>query len=357
MVNYVKVSDFNISRYKVDPIRNFGNALSRGICSQYGAIPKYIFGEDTISESEKQSTPGEKMIVVTTQIRLDRGCIPRCDGTYRKTENDCMYIWVPLLKDSGGSELYEKVLLPIDKHNLKKIVDEKNKDFLVRIDDGKPKPFKNLKYIPCVREFTPGEGDDDNASDDGSDGEHAYKCVKVRISTKWDGNASKDAEKEIDTNVYLLNEKGQHEKQTVKTMEDLRALVTWKSVIRLALDFNKFWVMKCVEKDGCGGRYRKCGMSIKCSAIFIEEKGPTFSRNTTLGTGVFGNYGSDTEDSESEDENSQENECGSELINKNINIEEQSDEEWYVKDSEFRNIDTNCEMQHEKMNISKCIIS
>ena len=341
----VKVSDFVVSRYKIDPIKEFGKKDGNAKQFQYNAFPKYIFGEGKITEPEKQSAQGEKMIVVTDQIKLEKGGIPKCDGTYRKTENDCMYIWVPLLKDSkGGRELCEKVLLPIDKYNLKKIVDEKNKDFLVKIDEsGKPKPFKDLKYVPCVREFTPGEGDDDDASAAGSDDEEdnkkskgkgksnannqeSYDRVKVKISTKWDPNAAKDAEKEIDTNVYLVNEKGKPKKQKVETMEDLRALVTWKSVVRLALEFSKFWVMKNVEKDG-DKKTRKCGMAIKCLSIFIEEKGEASSGNTNLGAGVFGDYGSDAEDSESGNDSGSDDEKPKTKKSKSKGKKQDSDDE------------------------------
>lgn len=303
----VKAKDFDVSRYSIAPFEDNEKTKDN---YQFTGFPKYSYGKNG------NKSRGDKMVVVTGPIKLSKGGIPKVDGKFRTSDNQCMYMWVPLMEnDPGAVELYDKVLKPLDDYNTKRIVTEKNKDYLSKIDASKKETFwKNLKYLPIVKEFTPGEGDED--ADDGDDGEadaddgknkkeasESYKRFKVRIDTgKWDPKASKDAPKTVATRVYINDEKGnaKMDPEHVTTLEDMRELVTWNSTVRLVLDFSKFWVMKTVE-DGV----RKCSITVKLLQVYVVERSEyTKSASNVLGMSVFGDSSDgDSESNSDDDEN------------------------------------------------------
>ena len=218
--------------------------------SGFTMFPKYKYdsGEDTLS-------------FITGEIELCYGGIPKTDDKYRKTDDACLYFWVPLsarngVKNKGGISLYN-ALSKIDKITKKSI--NSRTDFLKVIDkSGKSvvKTKKNLAYTPCVREYTPGAGNEDDEDEEKSDDDEDDKKekfwrlkAKIDIESKWDSTAKKyDAEKKtkIKTVVSLLDKHGKIKPKPEKlsVLDDMRRFVTFGSTVIMQLDLVKTFLSR-----------------------------------------------------------------------------------------------------------------
>ena len=273
----VKVDDFDIKNYKLDPI---SDAIEG---AQDISFPRYNY-----TSGEDEDGKFERFCVVTDVIEIKKGGIPKIDPKYRPTENDCLYFWLNLDQCEGGKKFMSNVLEPVDKLHDKKINKDSNKDFVVKLNKktGKLVPVKDLKYLPCIKEFDPSKfKDEDDDTDEVKDASKIYKRTKISIATKYDKAAKPDDPREIKTLVYANDEDGDPmgEPLTVKTMEQIREYFPWGCKAQFCLEFNKFWIRK--PEDGV----KKCALSIKCLSMYIVEK-PSVSKSTAnvLGLSVFG---------------------------------------------------------------------
>lgn len=294
-------NDFSVKKYRLDPIKDFKSTGEQknkyeGTGSTMNAFPRYVY------DSKGDNEIGERMIVITQPIKILKGGLPKKDGKFRKTDNQCMYFWLPLDQCKGGKDLDEKVLRPLDEFNDKKINEEKNESkFVAKLGaEGKLVPLKKLKYLQCAKYFDPtqyggddGDDNDDNNDDnkkkysgDKSDG---YRRVKVRLATLFDDNSKPDDDHVIKTLVHINDENGNPKKKAeeISSLEDLRKLFRWKCTAQFALEFNKFWIMKS-ESDSV----RKCGIGVKCLEMHISEIPEYSGTSSELGIGVFG-FGQD----------------------------------------------------------------
>jgi len=301
----VKAADFDVKNYRLEPIKESKDFQGGG--SQYNAFPRYIYNKSKNGDTDKAESECQRMIVITKPIKISKGGVPKVDGQFRKTENDCLYFWLPLLdNDEGGKELYDHVLGPLDEYNDKKINKEGNKNFVVRVDEksGKTLPIKQLKYSLCAKEYTPGLNDGEDVSDDedtkkkskDKDGnpkedekpkEDGYKRVKVRLATLFEKDIDENAPKKIKTRVFINDTNGAPKEQPEKinTMTDIRKFFLWNCTAQFALEFNKFWVMKNLDHDT---KVRKCSIGVKCIQMYISIM-PEFSKvGNELGMSVFG---------------------------------------------------------------------
>ena len=306
----VQVSDFKVENYKVDPIKespNFKNA------AQYTAFPRYKYEDkQEVKKGKKgdnekadgESGKYERFIVVTKPIKMVKGGFPKLDGVWRKSENDCQYFWLPLEGSEGATELLEKVLIPLDEYNTKKIMKEKNKSgFISRVNSktNKVVAMKDLKYLACHKlSPKPKDGDDDNDASDKDDDDddkkkpskggkagERYERIKVRLHTLYVQDADPAVERKIRTKVYINDKSGdpKGEPENFKDMADLRKLFEWNCEAQFALEFNKFWVMKTAAD---GEEVYKCSISVKCLQMYICKR-PEISRSVGLGgVGIFG---------------------------------------------------------------------
>lgn len=287
----VSVNDFDIRNYKIDPIKENKEFKES---PQLNGFPRYKYPVSKKSSDSSKAEDGyDRFILVTDPILMSKGGLPKLDGKWRKTENDCLYFWLPLLMtDENAAALYNKVLNPLDEYNTKKIVKEKNKEFITRVDSkGKTTSIKNLKYINCAKlSPKPQKGEDEDASDNEDDDDtkssDRYMRIKVRLHTKYNKEAKQSDDKTVDTLVFINDKNGdpKTEPEKVKSMEDLRKLFEWNCEAQFVLEFNKFWVMKAEDSDGV----KKCSLSLKCLQMYISKR-PEISRSAGLGgIGIFG---------------------------------------------------------------------
>ena len=291
----IKTNEFDVKKYKLEPIRDLKDSQDS---AQYNAFPRYLYNKKG-KNNDKFESEGERFIVITNPIKISKGGLPRLDGKWRKTDNDCLYFWLPLLDtDEGGNDLLKNILEPLDEYNDKKITQEGNKGFVTRVDEktGKLVTLKNLKYVPCIKEFTPGTNDEDETNDDTCDDDvfkkdikmsiDEYKRIKVRLATLFEKDVDKNSLRKIKTRVYINDSDGNPKEETenVESLDDLRKLFVWNCTAQFALEFNKFWVMKSLGED----KMRKCSIGVKCVQMYISEIPEIAKISNELGMSVFG---------------------------------------------------------------------
>jgi len=287
----------------------FGTFMeSSGDASGYLGFPKYAYdnGDDILS-------------LVTGEIDICYGGIPKISERWRPTDDDCLYMWIPLdtkngAKNIGGVEL-GKCLSKIDKKTQKDLENNKTSEYLSVVGKDKKKNLKsnkNVKYSTCVRDYTPGAGNDneDDEKDDDVDEEQKEKYhrikAKIDIESKFDTVTKKiDPKKKtvIKTKVYLLDKKENMILQKVKTLDDLRGLVTYNSTVVLQLDLIKTYFSKN-EVNGS----KVLSHTWKITQILIKKQGTGGGgANRLVSASVFsghcsGKNSDDNSDSDSEEE-------------------------------------------------------
>jgi hypothetical protein len=332
----VHVDNFDITKYSVNPIGEFGENGG----SQYCAFPRYKYGGVKKVQSGRAQSDNDRFILITDPIKIGKGGLPKVDGKYRTLESQCQYFWLPLLEDDEAGQSLLKVLNEIDEFNDNKINVEKNKGFIVKTDEkGKPVSLKSLKYSTCVKEFDPsllGDEDADDEDEDGGDADNTkkkgkaadkYKRLKVKLATVYNKDITdKDAEKEIKTKVYINDGNGNPKKtpENVTNMEQLRKLFTWNSTIQFALEFNKFWVMKNPDSET---KVRKCSIGAKCIQIYISELAEYTSVSQELGSGVFGFRGGKNKQVTQGDDEDEDEEVEGDEVEPDENADEDEDED------------------------------
>ena len=288
-LNKVSVDDFNVSKYKLDPVDDkFSSA------SQYMSFPRYDYG----SKKSGKVNNFDRMLVVTDEITMTKGGIPSVGGDYRPTENHCMYFWLPLLKeDANAQKLLNDVLNPLDNLCNKKINVEKNSSNFVTLlsKDKKPLRMKGLKYLSTVKlsklATSAVEADDHEDNDHIDENESGsnqnngrYQRVRVKLATVFEKDVPKDQIKKLKMNVYTYGKDGNPRLENVTTMEELRKLFTWKCTARYVLDVSKFWIMKNENEDG----FKTCGHGIKCIQMLITKRGEMSKGTSALNASIFG---------------------------------------------------------------------
>lgn len=293
--NFVQAENFDVSKYSLDPIfeeKSTGAKSDNKGSAQSIAFPKYDYGAEGKVNNGKSTR--DKFIVVTKPIKMAFGGIPKVDEQWRPTNNHCNYFWLPyVLDDEGSTELFEKVLAPLDAHHIQKIDTEGNKDFFYKEVEGKKKAPKDLEYLPGVR--TSKGSDDDDSNDDKADGENdkksvskQYKRLKVRMDTVFDKTRKADdkSDLKIKTRLFLNNEDGtaKEDYESIDSLDGFREHFGWNCVAQFALEFNKFWAKKAGDAKG----RKECGYTVKCTQILIIERSQGGSPLQELGRSVFG---------------------------------------------------------------------
>jgi len=336
----VNASEFDVKNYKVDIMKENTSPEFKE-ARQHTLFPRYKY--ETEKETKKDSKKGdnekadgesgqyERCVIVTKPIKMVKGGLPKLDGKWRNSENECQYFWLPLEGSDGAVELRDKVMAPMDKHNSKKINDEKNKSgFISKVTkSGKTVPFKDLEYVVCHKLSPKNDNkqdndDDDDESDDdkkkskskddkkSKDGDR-YLRVKVKLHTAYDKDADPKDERKIKTKVFINDKSGdpKREPEKVTCMTDLRKLFEWNCTAQFVLEFNKFWITKQANKND---KY-ECSVSVKCLGMYIIERPKTSKSASVGGIGIFGvtpkqvedghaSDGSDDSGSDSENEKS-----------------------------------------------------
>lgn len=296
-ISSIPVEDFDIEKYSLQHVDD--TYQTKG---QMMAFPRYDYGNP--KKGDKFSD-GDQFIVITKEIKITKGGIPKVDGEYRKTENDCLYFWLPL--DGEDSKPLRECLEELDKYNDERINKKKNDGFVIKVDkSGKAQSLKNLKYIKSVKMSRSGSNDEED-DEDGEDDENnekskkkvknnkggddkkkteSYLRIKIRFATIFEKDVDKDTDKKIKTRVYINDTDGvpKEEPEPVKSMEQLRKLFLWNCTAQFALHISKLWIMKAPDDDGV----RKCGLGIKCVQMYISEMPEINKSAAVLGMSVFG---------------------------------------------------------------------
>jgi len=254
--------DVDLSRYQIGPlIRNpIPDALQERVFQYYAY--------DT-SDTSKQC----KFIVLTKPMIMAKGGIPKIDGLYRRTDNDCMYFWLAHdLHDEGNNELFEKVFDPLDKYHTQKIMTEKNADFLhVITESGEKQKLKNLDYAKSVRWFDPEmyyayEYDWNEMKN----GKTSYRRIKIRFDVEYDAKAAPTDPKKIKTKLFLTKADGscRDAPKQITSLDDIRKYFVKNCKVQFALEINKFWIKK---QKNHKIKLFECGYTIKCREMIILD--------------------------------------------------------------------------------------
>ena len=327
----------------------FGTFMeSSGDASGYLGFPKYAYdnGDDILS-------------IVTGEIDICYGGIPKISERWRPTDDDCLYMWIPLdpkngSKNIGGIEL-GKCLYKIDKKTQKDLENNKTSEYLSVVGKDKKKNLKsnkNVKYSTCVRDYTPGTGNDNEDDEKGDEDEDEQKekyhrvKAKIDIESKFDTVTKKlDPKKKtvIKTKVYLLDKKENMILQKVKTLDDLRGLVTYNSTVVLQLDLIKTFFSKN-EVNGS----KVLSHTWKITQILIKKQGTGGGgANRLVSASVFSGHCSgknvdDDSDSEFEEEKPKKS------SKKQVNDSDSDSEEEKPKKSSKKPKDSDSESEEEK---------
>lgn len=213
---------------------------------------------------------------ISNPITLDSSSgIPKPNKFIKK--NDCMCFWLNINKCVGISELFNKIIAPIDCMCLDRINEHKNSWGFVKYDDhrGKikkgevtTKPFENLNYLPMQKIFGNNKSNSPNIG------------IKINLDTLANPFVDQnniDSEKTIYTAVFIVtNEtknlpiKQRKLKRTPETfynLEELRKLFHSGCTCQFNIEVGKFWISKNLSADN---KYN-CGIILKCTQIFILD--------------------------------------------------------------------------------------
>ena len=238
---FIECEDFDKKKFDIMKGFKCQNDESPG----YNSWPKYKYddGEDNLS-------------IVTGEIEMCYGGIPNVKEPHRKTDDDCLYVWIPLserngVKNKGGKQLL-KVLSDIDKLTQNKL--DNDKEYLTVSDSKGKKELKSNKNIvisKCARDYKPGNNNDDedeNSEEEDEDEvkEKFYRLkAKIDIESKWD-NVKKmyDAKQKtiVKTKVTVTDKNGNGKEEKIKSLDDLRRYVAYGSTLVFQIELVKtYW--------------------------------------------------------------------------------------------------------------------
>lgn len=297
----INAEDYDVKNFSLGEMYNTGASAAQDYM-----FPRYKY--PTKQKGSNVENYGERCIVITKPMVLEKGGIPSRNEKWRPTDAECLYIAVPWIpEDEGSNELFTKVLEPTDDKLDKEINEKENKDnFAYKLDKDKSKiGLKKLKYRRLVTEVDPNfnahDDDDDENKNESDSGKKKWKRVKVKIATVWDEKAKVDDPKKIKTKVFLKDAHGnpKSEPENIESLDDLRELCPWKCTVQFALEFSKFWVMRAPDDD----KKKRCGLQVKCIQMFILDR-PTKQGTASLGVNVFGGKKKEDNVNDAKDNNS-----------------------------------------------------
>ena len=190
--------------------------------------------------------------------------IPNIHEKYRPSTNHCLYFWLVLNKCVNSTELFEKIMAPIDRTCIKKINDDRNKwGFVKKRTNNADIFFCDLNYIQMVKSFEYKKNVDIR--------------IKIKLDTFVNPYVSNDCEKTIYTTIFLPTEstklKPENEKvfknipEKINNLNKFKKLFHYGCTCRFTLNIEKFWINTKMSDDL---KYN-CGITIKCTQIFILD--------------------------------------------------------------------------------------
>lgn len=244
--------------------------------SQYTLFPKYKYSQSSGEGNSKVEAEEDTLCILTDPIHIGRGGLLKVDDNYRKSDDDCTAIWIPLQKEHGGNGAVtlEEMLSNVDKYFDKKISD--NKEFLVLKNGNSEEAIDFLSYIPLVREAEKPPGAKDFVP---------WLRTKVRIPFKEVKCEDGTLRKEIDVKLIVPDENGETDengeiikvKKTTTSITELRKDFTYGCTAQFYLKIKTFWALKTAKSQG-KNKTRDCGFKITCEMINITKRSDRFQK-------------------------------------------------------------------------------
>jgi hypothetical protein len=259
--NNIQVNDFNIKKFVLPAI---DEKLSSS--AQYHAFPKYKFGED------KKNM--DNVILVTDDIKLNKGGIPRLDAKYRRNDSKREYFYLGWDEEQENCNALFKVLQSIDEEFDSKISYDSKKEKDPNLEsktvyiqkDKKKEPLNILEYVPMVRLS---QGPPEGAVQEGQSEYVPYKRIKVKFSTEYNKDKDENEPNKLTTALFL-GDKEEPEDVTYPT--DYEKYFKYGCTARFVLQINKFWAKKAIENKKGVQQPRECGFNIKVLQIVITKE-------------------------------------------------------------------------------------
>lgn len=241
--NYVPVpiSNFDPDRLIFDPISSSGASSTE---TKWNVFPKYRYDDNL---------PPSKIVLTTGPIRLERGGIPKFGTKYHEEVNKCNYLSLYLPEDTPeGLEIIEK-LEEVDKRIDEAFEldpdDPKNSsnNYIVRFRENDPAYDRSkVIYYPMVKTVEPSAAAKDRTP---------YKQLKLNFATVYKKEKDRDPNKPHELNMKVkINTSGDVSKPSwdfidVKTTDDLRNYIKWKSVIQCGFEISLIGIEKVPSVD------------------------------------------------------------------------------------------------------------
>lgn len=246
--------------------------------TQFTCFPKYAYDGEPNGDYDKIMEDGGNVLVVTNDIVMNKGGIPRYNAKYHDHEDTMKRAYFYIARDdecAGSVELFDFARL-IDNYYDEEINKLGNKNNVVSyiVSDKKNgkdsrKPFKGLTYKPII---TMTKKPTSMIEDDEDDKKPyiPYERIKVKFATIYDEDLGPDDLREIETVLFIP---GEDEPIPATKVTHFDKYFRWKSTSRFGLMINKFWIAKTDE--------RTCSFGIKCVQLSVTELAPHSSSNAT----------------------------------------------------------------------------
>jgi hypothetical protein len=302
--------------------------------TQYLCFPKYAYEGEPEGEYDTIMDNGEAAIIVTDDVVINKGGIPRFNTKYHANPDSMGRAYFYIARDDtcpGSVELF-KWIQGIDDYFDQKINKDNNADEVVcytikskKTNKFIKKPFQDLTYKRMISMTRKPKSMPEDEEDDAPKKEYIpYERIKVKFSTIWDENLGPNDLKEIDTVLFVP---GEDDPVDATRVSDFDKHFTWKSTCKFGLMLNKFWIDKSDE--------RNCSFGLKCVQLAVTEARPDTQKKTAttqLSRSLFTGkkFNRSTTDDEEVDETVENEEVDEEVEGEDIDeedVEEAEDEE------------------------------
>lgn len=264
--DFIHINHFDVNKIVLPPIDE-----KRSSDSRYHAFPTYQYGKRN-----------DKITIITDEIKLTKGGIPKLDDKWRKNDSKREFFWLGWDKEqSSCNALFEKLKELDEKFDKHISYDSDTKEdhnletkTVHFLKDKKKEPLTILEYSPIVRMSV--QGGDGEQKPDQKEYE-PYERIKVKFQKKWDKNKQEGDLSELTTLLYL----GENEEpENLTYPSDFEKYLRWNCTAKFVLQINKFQCKKAIEKDKKGKQQpRDCGFDVTVCQVAITKEAPTSGSN------------------------------------------------------------------------------
>jgi hypothetical protein len=261
--NFVHINDFDVDKVTLPAIDE-----KRSSDSRFHSFPTYDYG----------GKHQDKITIVTDEIKLTKGGIPKLDDKWRKNDSKREFFWLGWDKEQEACNvLFEKLKQLDEKFDSQISYDSDEKvdhnletKTVHTLKDKKKEPLTVLEYVPIVRMSVQG-GDGEKKADQPE--YTPYERIKVKFLKKWDPKKQEGDLSELTTLLYL----GENEEaENLTYPSDFEKYLRWNCTAKFVLQVTKFGCKKAVTKDKKGKQEpRECGFDISVVQVAITKEAPS----------------------------------------------------------------------------------